>query len=287
MFRRRLKSLDEKDVAADPGRLELLWLLRRDLDDALVEEMAASDGGMCKEEYREALAEILRTGAVPPPLLLASAEICNLLMWGAVQLDTPFTLEQRRDQVMCLFASWILINAYTRPERARDGSIEQGDELALQNLTELSMELGPEFVRASIRFVLWAQSEGAAAHDPMDNLFYLLSLLVLRCASPDPEEVAAAPAVYDVLVAGEQQLRRQMCEDESAGRPPERAWLFGLYNGSCDGVVKSDSIQRRWVRTAVWALDRLEASGSGRLDSRLAAFRVALLKRSLYLTGPK
>ena len=50
MFRRRLKSLDEKDVAADPGRLELFWLLRREFDDEMLQEMAAADGGMGQEE---------------------------------------------------------------------------------------------------------------------------------------------------------------------------------------------------------------------------------------------
>jgi hypothetical protein len=33
-------------VAEDPGRLSLFWLLRGELDDALLEAMAAYDGGM-------------------------------------------------------------------------------------------------------------------------------------------------------------------------------------------------------------------------------------------------
>jgi len=279
MFSRRPKSLDEQDLAADPGRLGLFWLLRRELDDALVEEMAASDGGMYKEEYHEALVEILRTGKVP--IVVQPAEICNLLMWEVVQLDTPLSAEQRRNQVMRLFASWLLINAYTRPERARDGSIEQGDELALHNLTEISVALGPEFVRASIGFVAWAQSAGAAAHDSMDNLFYRLSLLVLRCASPDAEETAAAPAVYDTLVAEERQLRRQMSEEQSPGWNLGPAWLFGLYDGSCDGLLKSESLQRKWVRTAAWVMDRLDSSTSGELDPRLAEFKRSLLEPQL------
>jgi hypothetical protein len=35
VFRRRPKSLDEEAVAADPGRLELLWLLRGEFDDTM------------------------------------------------------------------------------------------------------------------------------------------------------------------------------------------------------------------------------------------------------------
>ena len=50
MFRRRPRSLDEEDVAADPGRLELFWLMRQELDDEMLQEMAAADGGMGQEE---------------------------------------------------------------------------------------------------------------------------------------------------------------------------------------------------------------------------------------------
>ena len=88
----------------------------------------------------------------------------------------------------------------------------------------------------------------------------------------------SAPAVYDALVAEEQKIRHQMCEDESGDWSPGRGWLFGLYDGSCDGVVKSESIQRRWVKTAAWVLNRLRSSTSGELDSRLAEFERRLLE---------
>ena len=271
MFWRRPKSLDEKDVAADPGRLELLWLLRKELDEASLEEIAGCEG-VWIYAYQKALAEILRTGKVPCPLLPAGN--CSFLMGETLELCAPLSLEQRRHEVMRLFASWILVNAYTRPERERDGYIEQGDELALQNLTEISVALGPEFVRAAIRLILWAQSEGAATHDPVATLFYLLSLLTLRCALPGAEEIAAAPAVYDMLVAEERKVRSQMSEDESANWNPEPAWLFGLYDGNDDPRC----VQRRWVKTAAWVVNRLDSSTSGELDPRLGEFKRRLLE---------
>jgi hypothetical protein len=275
VFSRRPRTLDEKDVAADPGRLELFWLLRRELDDEMLQEMAAADGGMGQEDYYKGLREILRTGNVPCPD--GDFEICTLLRWGTLDLSMPLTTEKRRHEVTRLFGSWILLNAYAHPERRQNGQIEMGDELALQNLCEISVALGPEFVRAATRFVSWAQSAGAAAHDPIDNLFYLLSLLVLRCASTDAEQIAAAPAVYDTLVDQERELRQQLSEDESESWTPEPAWLFGLYRGDNDGVLKSESVQRKWVRTAVWVLDQLAASTSGELDPRLTEFRSRLL----------
>ena len=273
MSRRSRKSLDETDVAADPGRLELLWLLRGELDDALVEEMAASDGGMCKTENNEALVEILRTGEVPSPLAPDPGEICGLLRWERCEPIAPLTPTQRRHEVMRLFAMWILLNAHAGQNTDRMGYDEDGVELTLVNLTAISVALGPEFVRAAIRFVLWAKCKRAATHDPMDNLFYLLSLFVLRCASKDAEECAAAPAVYDALVTEERQLRRQMSEHQSADWTPGPVWLFGLYNGSYDGLVKSESIQRKWVGTATWVVNHLGPSLSGELDSTLAEFK--------------
>jgi hypothetical protein len=276
VFRRRPKSLDEEAVAADPGRLELLWLLRGEFDDAMIEEMAASDGGMGKEEYLKGLSEILRTGKVPCPV--SELEICNILRWGTLDLSTPLSPEQHRHEITRLFGSWILLNAYADPERDQNDQTERGDELALQNLTEISVALGPKFVRAAIRFVLWAQSKGAAGHDPTENLFYLLSLLVLRCASPDAEDIAAAPAAYGALVGEERKLRHELSEDEAANRSLKPAWLFDLYDGHDDGLVKSESVQRKWVKTAVWVLDRLASSASGQLDPRLVEFKHRLLE---------
>ena len=276
MFRRRPKSLDEKAVAADPGRLELLWFLRGEFDDAMLEEMAASDGGMGKEEYLRGLSEILRTGKVPCPT--GEVEICHILRWGTLDLSTPLSPEQRRHEVTHLFGSWILLNAYADPERYQNGQTERGDELALQNLTEISVALGPKFVRAAICFVMWAQSKGAVTHDPTENLFYLLSLLILRCASPDAEDIAAAPAVYDTLVAEERKLRYELSEDEDVNQSLKPAWLFGLYDGYDDGPVKSESVQRKWVKTAVGVLDRLTSSTSGQLDPRLVEFKHRLLE---------
>jgi hypothetical protein len=278
MFWQRSPPINEETVASDPGRLTLLWLLRKELDDTLLQTMAAYDGGMCKEEYHKALVEILRTGQVPCPLSAAPGEICNLLTCGTFDPATPLTPEQRRPEVMRLFAMWILLNAYARPTTDRMGYDENGDELALLNLAQSSLALGPDYVRASLRFVRWAQSAGPAAHHPVEDLFYRLCLLVLLCVSPDAADIQSAPAAYDSLVAAEQEVRRQILEEPSEYWTPEAAWLFGLYDGSCDGVVKSDSIQRRWVRTAVWAVDRLGASGSGKLDPKLAEFRRRLLE---------
>ncbi|HWH72573.1 MAG TPA: hypothetical protein VNT26_24640, partial [Candidatus Sulfotelmatobacter sp.] len=155
-------------MAAEPGRLELFCLLRREFDDALLQEMAGADGGMWQERYLRSLAEILRTGTVPSPLPPADpVEICHIVGCHTLELSTPLSPEERRRAIMRLFGAWILLNVYARPERYDNGQTEAGDELALQHLTQTSVALGPEFVRAAIRFVSWAQSAAAAAHGPI------------------------------------------------------------------------------------------------------------------------
>jgi hypothetical protein len=279
MFWRRQPPINEKTVAADPGRLTLLWLLRQEMNDTLLETMAGCDGGMCKEGYRQALVEILRTGEVPCPLSGVPGEICNLLRWETFDPATPLPPEQRRHEVMRLFATWILINAYTRPQKDRMGYDEDGDELALLNLTQISLALGPDYVRASLRFAQWAQSVDPAAHHPVEKLFYSLCLLVLLCASPDAADIQLAPAAYDSLVAAETEVRRQVSENPSENWTPEAAWLFGLYDGCLDGL-EPGSLRREWVKTVVWAVDRLEASGPDDLDPRLGEFKRRLLDPS-------
>jgi len=87
--------LDEKTVAAEPGRLGLLWLLRAELNYELLQAMAEVDFGMDKAENLEALWQILGTGEVPCPLPPEPAEICILLRWKTVELDKPLSPEWR------------------------------------------------------------------------------------------------------------------------------------------------------------------------------------------------
>ncbi len=260
-------------MAADPGRLGLFWLLRSEWDDALLETMAAYDGGMAMKSNRRALVEILRTGHVPCPLPPDPGEICNLMRWESLDPAAPLAPEQRRRQLMRLFSTWILLNAYARPKEERMGYDDEGDALALLNLAQGAMALGPDHVRASIRFVQWAQAAGPAAHYLWEDMFYRLCLLVLLCAAPDPADIQAAPAACEALVAAEREVRRRMSEDPSLcwWWTPKPPWLFGLHDGSLDGL-KRGSLQHAWTRTATAALARLERSGSGALHPSLDEF---------------
>jgi hypothetical protein len=275
------KTLDETDVAADPGRLELLWLLRPELDDDLLDSMSDYDFGMDKEENLQALVEILRTGKVPCPLPPEPGEICNLMRWASLDPAAPVAPEERRSLIMRLFSTWILLNAYARPIDMRSGYDDDGDALALLNLVQIAMALGPDHVRASTRFVQWAQAAGPTAHCLWEDLFYRLCLLLLLCASPDAAARQAAPAACEALVAAEQEVRRQM----SAAPPlcwwmtPKPAWFFGLYDGGLDGL-ESGSLQRAWTRTAAVALTRLESSGSGSIHPVLVEFKRRLAEQS-------
>jgi hypothetical protein len=259
-------------MAADPGRLELLWLLRGELDDAVLESMATYDGGMAQQANHQALSEILRTGEVPSPLPPDPGEICNLMRWETFDPAKPLAPQKRRHQIMRLFSTWILLNAYTRPKTDRMGYDEDGDEIALLNLAQISLALGPDYIRASLRFVRWAQSAGPAAHDPVEDLFYRLTVLVLLCASPDAADLQAAPAAYESLEAAERQVRCQVSAKPSGYWPLRLARLFGLYDGALDGLAPGRR-RRKWVKTAAWVLDRLESSGPGPLPPSLLDFR--------------
>lgn len=222
---------------------------------------------------REGLVEILRTGVVPRPLGLWPGSLCEFLTLSVHEPNMTPSPEERRDQIIHLFASWVMLNAYARTERGQDGLTEEGDERRLLALTTNSLALGPDFVRAAAQFVSWAQSEGKDTHDSVSDLFYLFSRLVLSLASPDAADVASAPALYDKLVAEEQRVSREMAEEHSPGWPAP-AWLFGLYDD-----FEPESVRRGWVRAAVWALDHLRTSGSAELNPGLVELKERLAEQ--------
>ena len=104
--------LDEEAVHADRDRLELLWLVRNEMNDALLEEMSRAEGGPDHALNLEGLAEILRTGRVPRPLGLWPGGLCEFLT-----LTVDLQAQERPDRLMRLFASWVMLNAYAWPER--------------------------------------------------------------------------------------------------------------------------------------------------------------------------
>jgi hypothetical protein len=256
--------LDEAAAQADRDRLELLWLVRSEMNDALLEEMSLAEGGPDHALNLEGLAEILRTGRVPRPLGLWPGGLCEFLT-----LTVDLQAQERPDRLMRLFAGWVMLNAYAWPEREGQGITEQGDERRLLVLIQSSTALGPAFVRASLRFVSWAQSQGKDTHDSVSDLFYQFTRLILSAASPDAADVAAAPALYAELVAKEQRIRRKEAGQHSPDWP-ESEWLFGLYND-----FEPETFRREWVRAASLALDHLRTSGSAELNPAL----IELMKR--------
>jgi hypothetical protein len=231
----------------------------------LLEEMSQAEGGPDHALNLEGLAEILATGRVPRPLGLWPGGLCEFL---TLTVDLP--AQEHPGQVIRLFASWVMLNAYAWPEREGHGITEQGDERRLLVLIQSSLALGPAFVRAAVRFVAWAQAQEKDTHDSVSDLFYLFTRLLLSAASPDAADVAAAPELYDELVANEQRIRRKKPGQHSPGWP-ESEWLFGLYHD-----FEPETFRREWVRAASLALDHLRASGSGELNPGLIELKERL-----------
>ena len=272
MLGRRTKTLEQTNVVPDQGRLELLRLLRPEMDDAMLRDLAGADGGMNAAEHYAVLAQILQTGEVPSPLPpIDPIENCRIAGYQEVELGAPLSTENRRRQVIRLFACWILINVYADPNRYENGQTEEGDETTLQRLTEASIALGPEFVRAAILLVVWARFAGVTAHDPFQDLFYLLSLVVLRCATGSREDLAGAAQGYEGLVEQERILRAHLEKEQGpADAPLGTAWLFGLLGRVDAREVRC--LQDAWRRTVRFVIDRLACSSAEKLDPRCAEF---------------
>jgi hypothetical protein len=250
------------------------------MDDLMLRELAGADGGMNQAEHYAVLAQILRTGEVPSPLpSIDPIEVCRIAGYQEVELGTRLSAENRRRQVLRLFACWILIHVYADPARYENGQTEEGDEITLQRMTEASIALGPEFVRPTILLVVWARFAGVTAHDPLQDLFYLLSLVVLRCASGAAEDLAAAARGYEGLLEQERILRLQFEKEQGpAGAPEGAAWLFGLLGGATSRDVRC--LKAAWCRTVLFVLDRMTVLSSEGSDPRWAEFKQKIIGKT-------
>ncbi len=136
-----------------PSRDGLLIALRPCLTDDLIVEMAKSDVDIPKEVAANlnALTAIRDTALVPGELPWNPAEVCNLMRW-----------EKKKDEkhaVMKIFASWILIRAYTQVESKRSGLVYDGDEHAIIALVEGALDINGVFPMHAAGFLSWAYQE--------------------------------------------------------------------------------------------------------------------------------
>ena len=211
----------ELAAAFPPAPDALLELLRRQVDDGMLREIARADYGMDEDAHLAALLPVRDRGELPAPMRWEPKEVLELVRWSepddpAWKPGSPGTRGHR----MRAFACAALLRAAAEPENA---GFFDGENSTLAQLLASALVLGADAQEAAARFLTW-RTPRMAHHE--DRPFFALGLLVLAVELrggrlPDGALAAAA----DWVVAEE-------AEERAAQHPylpvNSEGWLLGL-----------------------------------------------------------
>lgn len=152
----------------------LLHLLRAQVDDSMLEEIAAADCAQDTEKHLAALRPIHETGRVALPLEWEPKEVLCLVRWS--EPDDPDWKPGGygpRGHMMRAFACCVLLRAAGEP--GQDGYFD-GENQTLAQLLSSVLTFGRAEHEAMVRFIAWR----LASLDPGEERpFFLFALLVL------------------------------------------------------------------------------------------------------------
>jgi hypothetical protein len=143
-------------AAFPPADGILLDLMRRQIDDAMLTEIAKADYGKMADEMLAELRPIRDVGVIPSPMHWQLVEVLSLtrLCDPEVPDDPPFESGPtgRRGHQIRLFACAVLLRAAAEPANV---DIDNDDDSTLAQCLASAKVLGPEAGKAAARFLTW------------------------------------------------------------------------------------------------------------------------------------
>jgi hypothetical protein len=175
----------------NPSELALRDWVGPQLNESMLEDIAAADYGFNASENRRALEELRRDRWLPDELSCYPEEVLTLTRWSRV--ESQLSPEQaRRIHLMRIFCCLVLVRATT---------MDASPVNSVTPLVESAVELGPDAVDAAGRFLAWCwlHEPGDWREDPRNRPILTLALVVLSTLLPagrDPELLPALVADF-------------------------------------------------------------------------------------------
>lgn len=175
-----------------PAELVLRDWVGPQLDAAMVARIAAADYGFNVDEYRRDVEDLRHVGRLPTDPSDLPEEVLSLSSWSTVERGPAGPEQERRHRLIRLFSCLFLVGCPSRNGRPVD---------SLTSLLDAAIELGPEAVDATCRFLAWCRltEPGDWRDDPNALPFLTLALVVLCGQLPDrptPDPVAGLLAAF-------------------------------------------------------------------------------------------
>lgn len=163
-------------LVAFPASAErLLDVARRQVDDAMLAEIARADYGQDAEAHLAALVPIRDHGRVPAPIHWHPGEVLGLIRWSQPEDPSwkPGSVGTRGHQ-MRAFVCAALLRATAEPENEE---FENADDSSLAQCLASGKVLGQEMLEAAAQFLTWRIPRMTCDHAA--RLVFPLGLLVL------------------------------------------------------------------------------------------------------------
>src|SRR5438552_13451632 len=155
-----------------PGELALRDWVAPLLDASMIDELAATDYGSDVTQHRQGIRSLLTVDRLPERLTWHPSEVLELMRWSMPDDPTwkPGS-PGRRGHLLRLFSCLVLVRTQTGQDPT--------DSLA--PLVDSALELEPEAVPATVRFLAWCRlhEPGDWRTDPTAPPFLTFALLLL------------------------------------------------------------------------------------------------------------
>ena len=220
----------------------LLRRLSRDIDDAMLVEMAAADYGWAADLNLLHLRHVRDEGVLPVPLELEPREVLELIRWSEPdQFGWRPGGVGTRGHRMRAFACAALLRSAGEPTNA---GRNQGDEATLIQLIDSHTRLGGSFEVEAAALMAWLI--GRCTHTPYEDDLSLfgVGLLWFTLGLPRPLDITAIVELCQWIVATGRAASGRLGE-----RPAGDGWLLRWW-----GSGQRDASWRR-LGEALAALD--------------------------------
>ena len=211
----------------EPSSCELLDILRRRVDDSMLDEIAQADYGEDAKEHLVTLRRIHKAVDVAPVNWIPM-EVLELIRWSRPNDPSwkPGSIGER-GHLMRAFCCAVLLRTAAEP---KNYEYFDGDNQTVIQLVDSAIELGDEIEDAVLRFLCWRLF--TLNGDDCEYPFFAMAVLLLVTHLHKIDD-ASLTKLANWVVAEESRIRNivPVCPDDA------NTWLLGLtFHNLCHDV---------------------------------------------------
>jgi hypothetical protein len=205
----------------------LLDVLRPNIDDSMLEEIAKADYGADVEEHLAGLRRIRDERLILNPSSWEPTEVLRLIRWSQPEIpDWKPGATGTQGHWMRAFSCAVLLRSFAEPD---NWEYFDGENQTAVQLVESAIKLGREVAEAALRFFAWMLDREPRVHelDGEDRPFFALALFILAVHLAKTTEDSSRISELAALVEEETELFQNRQREVGIHRQQDQ-WLLGI-----------------------------------------------------------